>query len=88
MKQFFSNRRRTLPALFGVAAGAMAHQPQSSPVIITPGPTTFGPPRPVNGECPACRTKHKPLREEETGSRAYQMRCTFCSCLFVIDAVE
>lgn len=30
------------------------------PIIITPGPTTFGPPKPANGECPipTCRTKH------------------------------
>lgn len=58
------------------------------PVIITPGPTTFGPPKPVNGECPACHTKNKVPLRSVIGADAYIERCTFCSCMFAIDTVE
>ncbi len=46
---------RWLLALVPAAAAAQ------SPVVITPGATTFGPPKPVNGECPSCHTKHAPI---------------------------
>lgn len=74
------SRWKFFAALFAPFAAAQ------EPIIITPGLTTFGPPKPANGECPACHTKHVP--EKNTGnetSNAYMKRCGFCSCLFVIE---
>lgn len=122
MPQSLTPRRRALlQSIFAVPVAGMygmAQQPQPSPVIITPGTTTFGPPKPVNGECPTCHTKHPvPSRAEllksyppgvcfagsgpsnvtlsvcraptaDDMAKSIQQRCTFCSCLFVIDTVE
>ena len=73
------------------AVGLVKLQAQQ-PVVITPGQTTFGPPKPVNGECPTCHTINAKLVKDSGMVAASAMgwppvlvRCKFCSSAFYQD---
>lgn len=83
---------RRLPLLWAALVASVA---KAQSVIITPGATTFGPPRPLNGECPNCHTMHPPFRPDtepletpgETwdwinGKWSRMVRCVFCRVSF------
>ncbi len=83
---------RRLPLLLAALVASLV---KAQSVIITPGPTTFGPPRPLNGECPICHTMHPPFRPDAepaipqgsdldwiNGKWSRRVRCVFCAGSF------
>ena len=63
-----------------------------SGVIITPTTTTFGPPKPLNGQCPHCYTLHDIPNLNDMPTPLYTpniqidwlIRCKFCSAAFFL----
>lgn len=71
---------------FASLVGLIAAKLSGQGVVITPGPTTFGPPLPVkpkNGECPICHTQNPPIKPDWDGDQGIRMViCTWCGVVY------